>query len=157
MYESKILLMADLTEFPYAQHYAECFSLLFADLGSRLERNATTPARHDYYKVYIAVKDSEKYRKIIDSHKAEFPVELIDELIDYTKLDVRKASSYLVAHSFIDPFDDVRAEKRKRQKAEELAEAERQGKYLDPNEDAKLDASIPTFKKRGRKPNDKYS
>ena len=59
MYESKILLMADLIEFPYAQHYAECFSLLFADLGSRLERNATTPARHDYYKVYIAVKDQD--------------------------------------------------------------------------------------------------
>ena len=157
MYESKILLMADLTEFPYAQHYAECFSLLFADLGSRLERNATTPARHDYYKVYIAVKAREKYRKIIESHQAEFTVEIIDELLDYTKLDVRKAASYLMAHSYVDPFDDVKAEKCKRQKAEELAEAERQGKYIDPNEDAELDSSIPTFKKRGRKPNVKYS
>ena len=157
MYECKTLLMADLNEFPFAQHYAECFSLLFANLGHRMERQLYSPARHDYYKVYIAVKDRDKYQKIIENHQAEFPVEIIDELLDYTKMDVRKAASYLMAHSYVDPFDDVKAEKRKRQKAEELAEAERQGKYIDPNEDAELDSSIPTFKKRGRKPNVKYS
>lgn len=150
MFDRRIVLLASPTEFPQAQFYASCFSILYEDLDHRMNRKDYNPSRHDYYKVYIAVKDRKAFEPVIASHVAEFPVEFTNRLPDYRRSEVRKISSWLVQKSFVDPFDDIKAQEERERKAKALEEAERKGKY-DPQNDSELDRHIPTFRKR--KPN----
>lgn len=99
------------------------------------------PSRHDYYKVYIAVKDRAKYEKLIASHASEFPCEYTSILPDYRQKEVRKVAGWLVSKSYIDPFDDIKAATVRQKKAEKLDTST----SITPPEEPK---KIPTFKRR---------
>ena len=151
MYDTTVIILADLTEFPHAQHYAECFSVLFSDIGRRSKRNAYAPDRQDYTKVYIASKNAELVSKFKASH-SKFNVEVYDDIPDYSKQIVREVASMLLSKSFIDPFDDLKHERERAEKQaildKRVREAEKQGKYLDPKPDVALDSGI-RLKRKG--------
>lgn len=150
MFDRRLVLLASPKEFPQAQFYAECFSMLFEDMDHRMNRKDYAPSRHDYYKVYIAVKDKKAFEPIISSHVNEFQVEFTNRIPDYRKHEARKIANWLVSKSFIDPLDDVKALAERERKAKALEEAERRGQYA-ASSDSELHVHIPTFKKR--KPN----
>ena len=141
MFDCRVVLLASPEEFPQAQHYAECFSMLFVDMDNRMKYKEYNPSRHDYYKVYIAVKDKAKYEKIIDSHAAEFPCEYTDVLPDYRKKEARKVAGWLVSKSYIDPFDDIKATAIRQNKAEKLDSAIMPKQVDEPKK-------VPMFKRR---------
>lgn len=150
MYYNTVVILADLNEFPHAQYYAACFGVLFSDIGRRDRLKAYKPDRYDYTKVYIASKNTHLIEKFKATHAA-FDVSVYDDIPDYTGQEVRKVASMLVANSYVDPFDDLitMRERDAKQAALEKAvrEAEKEGKFLDPNPDAKLDPSIKLVRK----------
>ena len=150
MYDNTVIILADLNEFPHAQHYAACFSVLFSDIGRRDERKAYTPDRHDYTKVYIVSKDKALIEKFRETHK-QFGVEVYDDVPDYTGQEVRKVASTLLSKSFIEPFDDLKhaRERAAKQAAldKEVKSAEREGKFIDPKPDVALDPGIKLKRK----------
>lgn len=154
MHDRTVLILADLEEFPQAQFYAHCHSVLFDDMGFRLRRNAFKPSRNDYTKVYIATKDKDKYAKVIKGY-TKFDCEFIDDVPDFRKKSDREVSSWLIAHSFVEPFDDLKAKRIKIAKQEQLEktvkQAEAKGVYLDPDPDAKLDPKIKLMRKSYKK------
>lgn len=151
MYDTTVILLADLSEFPHAQHYAECFSILFSDIGRRDKHKAYKPDRHDYTKVYIASKNTELIEKFKETHD-KFGVEVYDDVPDYTKKPVREVASMLLSRSFIDPFDDLKHERERIEKQavldKQVRDAEKKGKYLDPKPDVALDPGI-RLKRKG--------
>lgn len=150
MYDNTVIILADLSEFPHAQHYAACCGVLFSDIGRRAKKGAYTPDRQDYTKVYIASKNSELVNKFKVTH-SKFNVEVYDDVPDYSKRTVREVASEFLTMSFIDPFDDLKYEREKTAKQAALDKAvksaEKQGKYLDPRPDVKLDKSIRLTRK----------
>lgn len=154
MHDRTVLILADLEEFPQAQFYAHCHSVLFDDMGFRLRRNAFKPSRSDYTKVYIATKDKDKYAKVIEGY-TKFDCEFIDDVPDFRKKSDREVASWLIAHSFVEPFDDLKAKRIKVAKQEQLEktvkQAEAKGVYLDPDPDAKLDPKIKLMRKSYKK------
>ena len=150
MYDNTVIILADLSEFPQAQHYAACCGVLFSDIGRRAMREAYTPDRQDYTKVYIASKNSELVNKFKATH-SKFNVEVYDDVPDYSKRTVREVASEFLTKSFVEPFDDLRRDReRKAQQAaldKAVKYAEKQGKYLDPRPDVKLDKSIRLTRK----------
>lgn len=150
MYDTTAIILADLKEFPHAQHYASCFSVLFSDIGRRKERGAFKPDRQDYTKVYIASKDAKLVAKFKETH-AKFDVEVYDDIPDYSKQDIRKVASNLLTMSYIDPFDDLKDIREKEAKQAELdktvKEAEKRGVFLDPKPDVKLAKGIKLTRK----------
>ena len=153
MHDRTVIILADLDEFPQAQFYAHCHSVLFDDMGFRMKRNAFKPSRNDYTKVYIATKNKERYAKLIEKYAA-FDCEYVDDVPDFRKKSDRDVSSWLLAHSYVEPFDDLKAERIKVAKQEQLEKtvkhAEDKGVYLDPNPDAKLDPKIKLMRKSYR-------
>lgn len=154
MHDRTVLILADLEEFPQAQFYAHCHSVLFDDMGFRLRRSAFKPSRNDYTKVYIATKDKDKYAKVIENY-TKFDCEFIDDVPDFRKKSDREVASWLLAHSFVEPFDDLKAKRIKIAKQEQLEktvkQAEAKGVYLDPDPDAKLDPKIKLMRKSYKK------
>lgn len=152
MYDNTVIILADLQEFPHAQHYAACFSVLFSDIGRRAARNAYKPDRHDYTKVYIASKNTELVNKFKDTH-SQFDIEVYDDVPDYTGVEPRKAASILLSSSYINPFDDLKHERERRAKQAALdakvKAAEKQGKFIDPKPDVKLNPNIKLSRKGG--------
>lgn len=150
MYDTTVIILADLKEFPHAQHYASCFSVLFSDIGRRNERGAYAPDRQDYTKVYIASKDKELVRKFKTTH-AKFNVEVYDDIPDYSNQDARKVASNLLTMSYLDPFDDLKDMREKASKQAELDKvvkaAEKRGVFLDPNPNVKLAKGIKLTRK----------
>lgn len=150
MYDNTVIILADLKEFPHAQHYAECFSVLFSDIGWRDRRKDYKPSRHDYTKVYIVSKDANLIAKFKETHE-QFGVEVYDAVPDYTGQEPRKVASTLMAMSCLDPFDDLKFEREKRKKQEALdikvKEAEKAGKFIDPKPDVALDPNIKLKRK----------
>lgn len=150
MYDTTAIILADLKEFPHAQHYAACFSVLFSDIGRRSERGAYKPDRQDYTKVYIVSKDKALVDKFKEAH-LKFDVEVYDDIPDYTGQDIRKVASKLLATSCVDPFDDLKAMREKELKQAELDKtvkaAEKQGVFLDPNPNVKLARGIKLTRK----------
>ena len=153
MHDRTVIILADLSEFPQAQFYAHCYSVLFDDMGFRMKRNAFKPSRNDYTKVYIATKDKEHYVKVIENY-AMFDCEFIDDVPDFRKKSDREVASWLLLHSFVEPFDDLKAQRIKEVKQARLEktmkQAEAKGVYLDPNPDAKLDPTIKLMRKSYR-------
>lgn len=151
MYDNTVIILADLNEFPHAQHYAECFSVLFSDIGRRDKRKVYSPDRQDYTKVYIASKNAELIGKFRHSH-SKFDVEVYDDIPDYSKKSVREVASMLLAKSFIEPFEDLKHERERIAKQavldKQVRDAEKQGKYLDPKPDVALDPGI-RLKRKG--------
>lgn len=152
MYDNTVIILADLKEFPHAQHYAECFSVLFSDIGRRDARKIYKPDRHDYTKVYIVSKDAGLVGRFKDTHE-RFGVEVYDDIPDYTNQEPRKVASILLSKSYIDPFDDLKADRERiaKQRALEIEvrEAEKQGKFIDPRPDIELDPNIKLKRKGG--------
>jgi hypothetical protein len=152
MYDTNVIILADLKEFPHAQHYAECFSVLFSDIGRRDLKKSYKPDRQDYIKVYIASKNAELVSKFKESHSA-FNVEVFDDVPDYTGQTVRKVASMLLAESCVEPFDDLIRNRERKAKQDildkQVKEAEKQGKYLDPKPDVKLNPAIKLNRKGG--------
>lgn len=150
MYDTTVIILADLKEFPHAQHYAECFSVLFSDIGRRDVRKAYKPDRQDYTKVYIVSKDKGLVDRFKSTHEI-FGVEVYDDVPDYSGQDARKVSSMLLSKSFLEPFDDLKHERERIAKQEllnkQVKEAEKQGKFLDPRPDVKLDPKIRLSRK----------
>lgn len=150
MYYNTVIILADLNEFPHAQHYAACFGVLFSDIGRRDKRGAYIPDRQDYTKVYIASKNTTLIDKFKATH-AKFGVEVYDDIPDYTKQEVRKVASMLLANSYIEPFDDLVTMREREAKHAALEktvkQAEKEGKFLDPNPDVKLDKDIKLIRK----------
>lgn len=150
MYDTTAIILADLKEFPHAQHYAECFSVLFSDIGRRNAIQAFKPDRQDYTKVYIASKDKCLVAKFKDTH-SKFDVEVYDDIPDYSGQDVRKVASKLLSMSYIDPFDDLKAQRKK--EADQAAldkavkSAEKRGVFLDPKPDVRLAKGIRLTRK----------
>lgn len=151
MYDNTVIILADLNEFPHAQHYAECFSVLFSDIGRRDKRKVYAPDRQDYTKVYIASKNAELVDKFKQSH-SKFDVEVYDDVPNYSKKSVREVASMLLAKSFIEPFEDLKHERERIAKQaaldKQVSDAEKQGKYLDPKPDVALDPGI-RLKRKG--------
>lgn len=152
MYDNTVIILADLKEFPHAQHYAACFSVLFSDIGRRDNLKAYRPDRHDYTKVYIVSKDKELVDRFKESH-SQFDIEVYDDVPDYTAQEPRKVASILLSKSYIDPFDDLKEERKRAAKQAALdarvKQAEKDGKFLDPRPDVKLDPSIKLSRKGG--------
>jgi hypothetical protein len=150
MYDTTVILLADLSEFPHAQHYAACFSILFSDIGRRDRLQLYKPDRHDYTKVYIASKNNELIEKFKATHDT-FGVEVYNDVPDYTKKSVREVASILLSKSFIDPFDDLKYERERIAKQAVLDKAvkaaEKDGKFMDPRPDVALDPSIKLKRK----------
>ena len=154
MHDRTILVLADLAEFPQAQFYAHCYSVLFDDMGFRLQRKAYKPSRNDYTKVYVATKNKDKYADVLKGY-ACFDCEFVDEVPDFRKKSDRAVASWLLNHSFVEPFDDLKAARRKIEKHKILEKtvktAEARGEYLDPDPDAKLDPQIKLMRKSYKK------
>ena len=150
MYDTTVIILADLKEFPHAQYYAECFSVLFSDIGNRDKRKLYTPDRCDYTKVYIASKNTELIDKFKATHE-RFGVEVYDEVPDYTGKDVGKVANMLLAQSCVYPFDDLKFQRERAAKQaaldKQIRDAEKQGKFIDPNPDVKLDKGIRLTRK----------
>lgn len=145
MYDTSVIILADLSEFPHAQHYAECFSVLFSDIGRRDKRKSYAPERQDYTKVYIASKNTNLVNRFRASH-SKFDIEVYDDVPDYTKQTVREVSSSLIAKSFIEPFDDLKHERERAAKQaildRQVKVAEKQGRFIDPKPNVALASGI---------------
>lgn len=154
MHDRTVVILADLEEFPQAQYYAHCNSVLFDDIGFRLKRRAFKPSRNDYTKVYIATDNKDKYAEVLEAY-GKFDCEFVDAVPDYRKRGDREVANWLLAHSFVEPFDDLKAERLKISKQEILdrtvKKAESEGVYLDPNPDAELNPKIKLVRKSRRK------
>jgi hypothetical protein len=153
MQSKTIVILADPNEFPQAQYYAHCYSVLFDDMGFRLVRNAYKPFRGDYTKVYIATKDKKKYAVITDEF-AKFDCEFVDDIPDYRKKEDKVVSAWLVKNEFTEPFDDLKA-RRKKEEARKRFDAsvkasEAKGDFADPDPEAKLNPQIKLLRKTGK-------
>ena len=150
MYDKTVIILADLQEFPHAQHYALCNNVLFSDIGRRFKRGDFAPARKDYSKVYIASKNAALISAFTKSH-AEFELAVFDDVPDYSTQEPRKVASMLLSKSCIEPFDDliVERERAAKQKALDKAvkAAEKDGRYLDPNPGVRLGSAIQLKRK----------
>ena len=150
MYDTNVIILADLNEFPHAQNYAACFSVLFSDIGRRSVKGKFAPERQDYSKVYIASKNTALIKKFKYSH-SKFDVTVVNDIPDYSEQEVRKVASMLIANSYVNPFDDLKSMRRKEaQRAALEAQAkaaEARGEFTDPRPDIKLDPSIKLMRK----------
>lgn len=155
MHDRTIVLLADLGEFPQAQFYAEAFSILFIDIGEFLRRGELNPPRYDYSKVYIAVKDKDKYSALLSNYTNKFDCEYYDDIPEYKGLTTRDVAIKLLQRSYVNPFDDLIAERHRAKEANKLrafvASEESKGRFVDPNPKVELDKSIRLMRKKARK------
>ena len=146
-----ISLFYDPQEFPQAQHYAECFGIYSENLDYKLRFKELNPVRHDYTKIYFAVKDRSRYQAIIDSH-ARFDCEFVEFIPDYRKTTWEKKMDYFWSVGLKTPFSDVAVMQAKKAKKAQQAKDEKAGKFTDPNAGEALDpktiTGLPNLKRR---------
>lgn len=146
MQERFIVIFYDGEEFPQTVDYATVWNIHAFDMNAMLKWHEIEPTRQDYYKIYIACSDREKFKAIIDSHK-RFNCEFISMIPNYGT-NYMQVQQQLAADGFKHPIDDIRyAEKRKAYK-EEVKQAEKVGVFKDPNPNETLNPAIVRQNKR---------
>lgn len=141
---AKIALLYDGDAFPQALHYAQCHSIFAKNICISLKTRSYTPCRYDFTHVFVAVKDVDKFKPVIDGYKKHFPVTMLDLIPDYRKKTQKEVYFILKVKGYTEPFSDVFAmqkelkEKEQKRiesekKLQKIAEEESKGLFTDPN------------------------